>query len=124
MTEPEQIEAATAEVLSLMRDKLGVRAGSLRQADVKARRLLPRRVYRSYVMLEKAEPFLAHPKLSRTLDAGALSAANRDVRAYLDGIDVADRRKGWWLSLAGSLAFNLIALSVLLIVVLVWRGFL
>lgn len=123
MTEPQDFEATTTAVLAAMREKLGIRARTLQAARTPAKRLLPRRVFKSYEVLQKAEPFLAHPKLARTVDASALTAANSDVRAYLDGIDLADRRKGWWLSLAGSLAFGLIALSVLVLVVLNWRGF-
>jgi hypothetical protein len=124
MTDPQELETEIAGLRAAMREKLGVRAGTLQQAHTSAKRLLPRRVYRSFALLEKAEPYLAHPKLSRTLDHKALTAAQADPRAYLDGIDLADRRKGWWLSLAGSISFNMIALSVLVIVVLVWRGFL
>lgn len=122
MTEPQDFEAIAAALLVSMREKLGVRANTLQDALTPAKRLLPRRVFKSYDFLQKAEPFLAHPKLARTVDVSALSAATKDLRAYLDGIDLADQRKGWWLSLAGSLVFNLLALSVLVIIVLVWRG--
>ncbi|MDU9004000.1 hypothetical protein [Sedimentitalea todarodis] len=124
MTEPQDIEATTTALLASMREKLGVRANTLQGARTAAKRLLPRRVFKSYEFLQETEPFLAHPKLARTVDVSELAAATKDVRAYLDGIDLADRRKGWWLSLAGSLAFNLLALCVLVIAVLVWRGIL
>lgn len=124
MTEPQDFETTTATLLAALREKLGVRANTLQDARTPAKRLLPRRVFKSYEVLQRAEPFLAHPKLARTVDASALATATKDLRAYLDGIDLADRRKGWWLSLAGSLAFNLLALSVLVIVVLIWRGIL
>lgn len=124
MTESQEFETTIASLLAVMREKLGIRANTLQGARTPAKRLLPRRVFKSYEVLQKAEPFLAHPKLARTVDAVALAAANKDLRAHLDGIDLADRRKGWWLNLAGSLAFGLIALSVLVLVVLSWRGFL
>ncbi len=124
MTEPLDIEATIAALLVSMREKLGVRAHSLQGARMSAKRLLPRRVFKSYEFLQKAEPVLTHPKLARTMDRAAFEAAVKELRGYLDGIDVADRRKGWWLSVAGSVAFNLLALAVLMIVVLVWQGIL
>jgi hypothetical protein len=42
---------------------------------------------------------------------------------YLLGIDVADRRYGRRLALAGRIAANLIAVFVLVLAVLIWRGF-
>ncbi|MEY8827353.1 hypothetical protein AB9K34_02875 [Sedimentitalea sp. XS_ASV28] len=124
MTEPQDFETASAGLLALMREKLGVRARSLRDARTPAKRLLPRKVFRSFETLQKAEPFLAHPKLARTVNTTEIAAATRTVRDHLDAIDLADRRKGWWLSLAGSLAFNLLLASVVLIVFLFWRGIL
>jgi len=43
--------------------------------------------------------------------------------AHLSAIDVADRRRGKLLSLAGALAFNLLAVAVLFIVWLWWRAY-
>lgn len=123
MTDPQELETATTEVLTAMREKLGVRSSTLHKAHTKAKRLLPRRVYRSFVYLEKSEPMLTHPRLRQTLDMKALKAAQKDVQTHLEGIDVADRRKGWWLNLAGVLAFNLLVLIALVIIVLVWRGY-
>lgn len=124
MSQPQDIQATIAELLSAMREKLGVRAETMHDGRTKAKRLLPHRVFKSYDVLQKAEPFLAHPKLRLTLDDVALTAATKDVRTYLDDINLAERRKSWWLNLAAGVAFNLLAFAVLLIVVLVWRGIL
>ncbi len=117
---PSQIEHS----LVLMRDKLGIRAADLRTAIARGRRRLPHGVRKSARQLAEAEPLLAHPRLRQTFDHGALAAAADRLIGHLDGIDVGDRRKGWWLGMLGGLAFNLLAFAALLIAVLVWRGFL
>jgi hypothetical protein len=124
LTDQETIQTEIAQSLALMRDKLGIRGKSVHQTLSKAQRLLPATTYGALRSLAEAEPILHHPKLSLTLDADALTQAARDVQTHLEGIDTADRRKGWWLGMLGGLSFNLIAFAVLLVVVLVWRGFL
>ena len=124
MTEPATPAGLIAATMILLREKLGVRGATLAAALHRARHSLPRHVYRRGLILAEAEPLADHPKLSLTLDAPALAAAAQDVRAHLDSIDLADRRKGWWLGMLGGLSFNLILFVALLIGVLVWRGFL
>lgn len=124
MTDQDTIRSDIDQSLALLRAKLGIRAKTADQTLTKARRLLPGGPYAALKSLADAEPFLDHPKLRLTLDAEALKRAARDVQAHLEAIDAADRRKGWWLGMLGGLSFNLIAMFVLLLVVLVWRGFL
>lgn len=111
-----------AQVTQLMHDRLGTDARSLVRALPRARRRLPRRIYRQAQTLARAEPMATHPRLRRTLDDARLGAAASEVRAHLEKIDLADRRLGWWLGVLGGLVFNLLALTVLLVVVLRWRG--
>lgn len=124
MTDAQTIQTEMSQTLEKMREKLGIRAASLTEAQGKARRLMPRGIYKGVKVLAAAEPFLNHPKLRQTVDIDTLTKATTDLLSYLDGIDLADRRKGWWLGMLGGLSFNLIALSVVLLVVLVWRGYL
>lgn len=116
----EQIERTKA----LFHEKLGVRAVDLMRTTAKAKSRIPRRIYAQAMVLARAEPLAAHPKLRLTLDGTALGVAADEVQSYLDGIDVADRRKGWLLGVMGGLVFNLILFGVLLVVVLMWRGYL
>jgi len=51
-------------------------------------------------------------------------AAYRDCMDFLQKLDAADRRKGVVLGILASLATTFLAVSALVIVVLVWRGFL
>ena len=117
MTKPQAIADLISQTKDLMREKLGVRALDM------AKNRLPGKVYSQAMVLAKAETLSAHPKLCLTLDAPALALAASDVQAYLNTIDLADRRKGWILGMLGSLAFNLILFVVVLGLVLYWRGF-
>ncbi|MFT7596476.1 MAG: hypothetical protein ACI8R4_003811 [Paracoccaceae bacterium] len=124
MTDQISIEDQIQTIMALLREKLGVRGADLPAALRRARYRLPRRVYRQAATLVGAEPLVGHPKLSLTLDHAALAAAAAGVQTHLQSIDVTDRRKGWLLGMLGGLSFNLILAFTLLIVVLIWRGFL
>lgn len=86
------------------------------------RRRIPRRIYKQGMKIAAALPLLEHPKLSLTVDEKPLRAAARDVKAHLEEIDLADRRKGFWLGVLGSVAFSVLCVLILLVVVLRWRG--
>ena len=124
MTETDAIRTEIRQTLDLLRTKLGVRGTSAERALSRSKRLLPSWAQGALAELARAEQVLDHPRLSLTLDRAALSRSARELRAHLKTIDVADRRKGWWLGMLGGLSFNLIAFTALLIGVLVWRGFL
>ena len=42
------------------------------------------------------------------------------VQKHLLGVDVADRRKGWWLGMAGAMAFNILLLATLIGLAIWW----
>lgn len=124
MNEQLSLSQMIAGIDAQLREKLGVRGKDLKAALGKARHRLPRRVYRQAMSLVLAEPLAGHPKLCLTLDHEALTKAAAGVSEHLEAIDLADRRKGWWLGTLGGLSFNLILMAVALVAVLVWRGFL
>ena len=118
----QDIFAELEEVQGLLRTHAEA-SGDFDTALKKARRRLPRRIYRQARKLAAAQPLLAHPKLRLTLDEVALGAAAREVKTHLRKIDLADRRRGRILSILGSMAFSVLAVVTLLIIVLRWRGF-
>lgn len=97
-------------------------SGDLAAALKRVRRRIPRRIYKQGMKLADALPLLDHPKLRLTVDEKPLRGAAREVKAHLQKIDLADRRKGFWLGVLGSMAFSVLAVLILLIVVLRWRG--
>ncbi len=102
----------------LLSDKLGVSGGSLSAQLHKARRLMPRRIRRDAELLKEAEAMADNPRLAMILDDPRYARAADAVEAHLSAIDMADRRKGWWLGVLGGMAFNLLAALVLFLVAL------
>ncbi len=123
MSENTDVQSQIAHTLQLMRKKLGMRDKTLTASVRKAKRQLPRRIYKQALLLANAEQMAAHPKLRLVLDTPKLVKASEEVQAHLSGINLADRRWGWFLSFLGSLALGFLALSALALIVLRWRGF-
>ena len=123
VTEASAISLQAEELRQLMRAKLGVRGGTFQGALKRGARQLPRHLRQQGQVLADALPMAAHPKLRQTLDHRGLDRAVTDLRQYLDDVDLADRRKGFVLGVLGAMAFNVLAVIALLIVFLVWKGF-
>ncbi|WP_050603279.1 hypothetical protein [Ruegeria sp. 6PALISEP08] len=122
MSQDPDIQTRIAETVALLRAKLGVRDKTLEASIRKAKRRLPRRVYKQAMVLARSEAMAAHPKLRLVLDTPKLNHASEVVQGHLSAINLADRRWGWFLGMLGGLAFNLLALTTLLLVFLWWRG--
>ena len=122
MNEQPTLEQMIDAVVSGLRAKLGVRGKDLTTALNRARHRLPRRIYQQGLTLVAAEPLAGHPRLSLTLDQKALESAAEEINAHLAEIDLAERRKDWWLGALGAMSFNLILTVILVIAFLRWRG--
>lgn len=122
MEHAELIKADADALRSLMAKRLGLKRGSLARRVAKAGRLLPSGVRNDIAIVAEAEKLSRNPKLAIRLDRNATKSAYDRAATHLKAIDVADRRKGVALSILGSMAFNILAVIVLLIVVLRWRG--
>jgi hypothetical protein len=122
MSEPIAVQDQIAETVALLRAQLGVSGKDLTKALRKARHRLPRRIYRQATKLAKVEGLASHPKLRLTLDTPALAKAAREVQEHLRDIDVADRRKGWWLGALGALAFNILLFGAIILGFMMWQG--
>ena len=107
---------------ALLAKQLGLKRGTLAKRAAKAGRRLPSGVRNDITRVAEAEKLSRNPKLAVRLDANAIKSAYDRASVHLRAIDVADRRKGFALSILGSMAFNFLAAITLLIVVLRWRG--
>ena len=116
------VSALIEKVKAALQEKEGLSGRDLASILKKGRGRLPRRVLKQGAVLARAEPMAAHPILALTLDQVALRKAGKEVLAHLDSIDLADRRKGWWLGMFGGMAFNILLLAAIVIGVLLWRG--
>lgn len=116
MSTAKRIESIQAQLAA----KLGVRSPSLSAGLPRIRHRLPGRVYRQARKLARAEDLLEHPVLRRTLDDTHLSRAAAEVADHLERIDLADRRKGWWLGMLTGMVFNLLLAVALFAGFLYW----
>lgn len=122
MSQDAKIQDRIAETVALLRAKLGVRDKTLQASIRRAKRRLPRRVFKQAMVLARAEQMAAHPKLRLVLDTPALTKAADEVQTHLSAINLADRRWGWFLGMLGGLAFNMLAFGALVLAFLTWRG--
>ena len=105
-----------------METQLWVRGKTLGQQVRRAGRLLPRAEQREAMYLAQAATVLAHPKLSRMVDASKATKAHARLTQFLRSVDPKDRARGKFLGWLGLLAFGFIVVFVLVVIVLVQRG--
>lgn len=118
------VQETAQRISAQLEERLGVGGRDLPQKLRRAGRLLPGHVRKDIQRITDAQSMAENPRLMRQVDLPRIEAAERRVLAHLKTIDRADRRKGAFLGLMGSLSFNLIAVFALLIILLVWQGLL
>ena len=111
------------EVRAGLADKLRVRGRSLAVQVRKAGRRLPRAVRRDAVYLVQTVGLADNPKLARMIDMARAQAAHRNILQFLQTVDVAAERRGIALQIIASTALAILVTGILLLIVLVQRGF-
>jgi hypothetical protein len=117
------IQQMADRVATLMEQRLGIRGSGLEAKLRKGGRLLPRRVRLQAETLAAFAAQAQNPKLLTQIDFEKVSDAYDTCLKHLGGVKAGDRRFGLLLSIASSAAFSLLAIAVLIIAVLVWRGY-
>jgi len=117
------IEDMTAKLSALLSQRLNVSGRTLDTRVNRAKWRLPRPVRKAAGELVAAQNLAQSPKLRRQLDQDALIRAYDLCDAHLRGLNRAKRRKGVILDTAARIAFALLAVIVLWVSVLHWRGF-
>ncbi|WP_342078542.1 hypothetical protein [Yoonia sp. SS1-5] len=118
-----QLPTYIAEVRGLMESKMWIKGCDLRHQVRKAGRRLPRKIRRDMRHLIDASRLDANPKLARMVNDDQIKKAHANVVAYLERLDP---REAMWtriLNIAASVALALIVVFVLVLYVLVQRGF-
>lgn len=110
-------------VAKLMEERLRIRGDGLRAKLKKGGRLLPRKVRAAADRLADAADMAQNPKLLLQLDHSAVAESYDICVRHLGGIDAAGRRRTRLLGVAASAAFSLLAVGLLVLGVLRWRGF-
>lgn len=116
------LQSQVDELRDLMETRLRVRGKTLGLQVRKAGRLLPRAQWREAVYLAQAATVMAHPKLSRMVDANKADKAHARLTKFLKSVDPKDRARGKFLGWLGSLAFGFIVVFVVVVVAMVRRG--
>lgn len=117
------LEHQIEQVRALLEQKLRVRGRTLAHQIRKAGRRLPRAVRHDATYLAQSIALAENPKLARMVNATKLNNAHANVVRYLEGIDPGEHRRTALLNLTASIAFALLVTAVLVLFVLVQRGF-
>lgn len=111
------------EVADMMKERLGIRGKDLATKLRYTGRMMPKRIKQDARFLAEATRLATNPKLSRMINLDQVEAAHQTCMEFLETVDVADRRKGVVLGILGSLAMVFLVVTVLVLTVLVWRGY-
>lgn len=122
MKNANELSQKEAEILKLIEEKFSIQKGALSQRMRRVGRRVPKRVQAAAKEFSQALSLSTHPQLSRQIDAKQVDRAYVALRDYLKTVDPVDRRKGALLSLLGGLSFNILAITAVLILILLWRG--
>ncbi|MCX7558889.1 hypothetical protein OS190_04865 [Sulfitobacter sp. F26204] len=123
MMESKDIAEKIAAVQELLTLKFGIKLQPLDKMLKRAGRRLPRRMQAKAKVLTGAQQSAGNPRLVRQMDGTVVDQAFVELSTYLKGIDVADRRRGRLLGLAGILVFNLLFVIGAFVLWMWWRGY-
>lgn len=117
------IQQMADRVAALMEERLGAKGKGLAAKLHRAGRRLPRKVRAAGEELAQAAAMAQNPKLLLQIDHDAMSAAYDTCIKHLAAINPRIRRMDGLVAVAASVAFSVLAVAVILIAVLRWRGF-
>ncbi|GAA3864750.1 hypothetical protein [Celeribacter arenosi] len=113
----------TEELTALLRDRLGVRAGSDFPSKIaKAGRRLPRWARRDARVIVEAMSLQSHPKLAVQVNHTRVDRAHRNLKSHLEAVDPWLRRKGKILDLLALVAFGIFVAVGCALAFMIWRG--
>ncbi len=117
------IQEMAAQVADMMKDRLSIRgadlAGKLRHTG----RMMPKHVKREAAFLAETAVLVQSPKLQKLIDRSRVDSAYKTCVDFLETVDRADRRRGIVLGTLAGLTLSLGAVAAMVIVVLIWRGY-
>lgn len=110
MERAEIINQRSARIQNALEGAFGVRAKTLAKALRKTGRRMPKRLHAQARLIADAQELNGHPKLLRQVDGAALEQAEEAVLAWLDTVDRADQRRGFWIWAGAMVGFNMIVI--------------
>ncbi|WP_347310578.1 hypothetical protein [Defluviimonas sp. SAOS-178_SWC] len=118
------VQQMAGRIAELMEARLRVRGEGLAEKLRRGGRFLPRKVRREAEYLAKADEEARVPKLLSRLDHERIADAYDVCVRYLKPLGAGARRKAILLDMFTGFATGLFATGVLVIALLIWRGFL
>ena len=112
-----------AALSALMTSQLRVKGRDFPAQVRRAGRLLPRKVRRDARYLIDAAKIADNPKLAALVDRAKTERAYRNIKVYLEGVDPRERRITQVLNVLASIALGMIVVFVIVLYVLVQRGY-
>ena len=117
------IQQMADRVSALLEQRLKVTGPTLEVRIKRTGSKLPRKIRDAAEALVQATQMADNPKLLMQIDYEAVAVAYDLCVRHLNSVNQAERRRGMLLDAAARIAFALLAVSVLVVVVLYWRGF-
>ena len=118
------VQQMAGRIAELMEARLRIRGEGLAEKLRRGGRFLPRKVRRHAEYLAKADAEARVPRLLTRLDHERIAGADDACVRYLKPLGAGARRKAILLDMLTGLATGLFATGVLVIVLLLWRGYL
>lgn len=118
------IQQMADRVAQLLEERLGLGGRDLPAKLGRGRRLLPRKVREDAEVLAAAAERARNPKLLGQIDMGAVADAYDTCLRHLTKIDPATRRRDAIAGMLGFIGYGLMFLTLGIIALLAWRGFL
>lgn len=118
------IQQMADRVAQLLDERLSLGGRDLEAKLQRGGRLLPKRVREGAEFLAASAEKAKNPKLLGQIDMGAVTDAYDACVRHLVTVDPSDRRKDAWAGAIGFIGYGLVFLTIGIIAVLVWRGFL
>ncbi|GAA6149285.1 hypothetical protein NBRC116586_23470 [Pseudooceanicola nitratireducens] len=118
----ETFETRLDEAEAALRKTFGGKPAGFEAALARAGRRLPRRARKAGREVLAAQQLAGHPQLRLQVDWARVHRALDRVIDGAKSVDMKDRRKGWVIGAAASLAFNLLLFFTLVVLFARWRG--
>ncbi|MEL6809395.1 MAG: hypothetical protein AAFY52_11645 [Pseudomonadota bacterium] len=116
------LQERSQRVQSALDGAFGVRAKTLDKALRKTGRRMPKRLHAQARLIVDAQGLGGNPKLMRRIDGAAIARAEEEVVRWLDTVDRADRRRGFWIWAGAMVGFNLIIIVAGVVTWMWWTG--
>ncbi|MEO9574626.1 MAG: hypothetical protein ABJ263_03735 [Tateyamaria sp.] len=116
------IKERSKRVQSALDGAFGVRAKTLDKALRKTGRRMPKRLHAQARLIVDAQGFGGNPNLLRRVDGAAIARAEEDVVSWLDTVDRADRRRGFWIWAGAMVGFYLLIAIAGVVTWMWWTG--